>query len=94
MSSFCDKYRSLAIIGNVRTYDNKPLDDEVKRKIYDYLEKPTAAGWSDICGLSMNSRWLTLWQAVRKVDPTFPATGRRYEIETGRMTKYPIPEVR
>jgi hypothetical protein len=87
MSSFCDRCRSLAIIGNVRTYDNKSLDDEVKQRIYDYLEKPTAANWSDISGIHVNNRLLTLWQAVRKVDPTFPATGRRYEAGTGRVVK-------
>jgi hypothetical protein len=87
MSQFCDKYRSVAIIGNVRVYNNEPLDDDAKRMIYKYLEKPNAANWSDISGIHINGRMLTLWQAVRQVDPTFPATGRTYEMETGRVTK-------
>ncbi|OPY69940.1 MAG: hypothetical protein A4E57_00818 [Syntrophorhabdaceae bacterium PtaU1.Bin034] len=87
MNSSCDRYRSLVIVCNARGRNNEPLDDEVKRKIYDYLEKPTAANWSDISGIHVNSRLLTLWQAVRKVDPTFPATGRRHETETGRVVK-------
>ncbi len=87
MSQFCDKYRSVAIIGNARVCDNEPLDDDAKRRIYEYLEKPNAANWSDISGIHINGRMLTLWQAVRQVDPTFPATGRTYEMETGRVTK-------
>jgi hypothetical protein len=87
MSQFCDKYRSVAIIGNVRGYNNEPLDDDAKRRIYEYLEKPNATKWSDISGIHVNGRMLTLWQAVRQVDPTFPATGRAYEMETGRVTK-------
>lgn len=87
MSQFCDKYRSVAIIGNARVYNNEPLDDDAKRRIYKYLEKPNAANWSDISGIHVNGRMLTLWQAVRQVDPTFPARGRTYEMETGRVTK-------
>jgi len=30
---------------------------------------------------------MTLWQAVRLVDPSFPTTGRRYELESGRLLK-------
>lgn len=87
MSQFCDKYRSVAIIGNVRVYNNEPLDDDVKRRIYEYLEKPNAANWSDISGIHVNGRMLTLWQAVRQADPTFPARGRTYEAPTGRVTR-------
>lgn len=87
MSQFCDKYQSVAIIGNVRVHNNEPLDDDAKRRIYEYLEKPNAANWSDISGIHINGRMLTLWQAVRQVDPTFPARGRTYEMETGRVTK-------
>jgi hypothetical protein len=87
MAPFCDRYRSLVIVGNVKVYHNKPLDDEAKRRIYDYLTEPSATGWSDVSGIIVNSRMLTLWQAVRKVDPSFPATGRRYELETGRVMK-------
>lgn len=87
MKPSCDSYRSLAIVGNAKAYQNKPLDDEAKRRIYEYLEGPSASGWSDISGIIVNSHMLTLWQAVRKVDPSFPATGRRYELETGRAIK-------
>ncbi len=83
----CDKYRSLVIVGSVRVSENKPLDHEAKRRIYDYLEEPSADAWSAISGMHINSRMLTLWQAVRKVDPSFPETGRRYEFETYRLVK-------
>jgi hypothetical protein len=87
MSSFFDRYRSLVIVGNARARNNEPLDDEAKRDIYGYLAAPSVTGWSNISGTMVNNRMLTLWQAVRQVDPTFPATGRRYEVETGRVMK-------
>lgn len=87
MKPFRDKYRSLAIVANARVCRNEPLDDGAKRDIYDYLVEPSAAGWSTISGTMVNNRMLTLWQAVRQVDPTFPATGRTYELETGRVVK-------
>jgi hypothetical protein len=85
MKPSCDQYRSLVIVGNARARNSEPLDDEAKRDIYDYLAEPRAAGWSNISGIMVNNSMLTLWQAVRQVDPTFPATGRRYEVETGRV---------
>ncbi len=87
MNRLCDMYRSIVIVGAVRTHENKPLDDDIKRRVYDYLAKPSATGWSVISGIIIDRRMLTLWQAVRKVDPSFPATGRRYEVETGRVVK-------
>ena len=87
MTPFFDRYGSLVIVGSVKVYGNRPLDDEAKRSIYDYLAKPSATGWSDISGIIVNNRMLTLWQAVRKVDPSFPATGRRYELESCRVVK-------
>ena len=85
MHSLCDKYRSLVIVDSIRAYQRKPLDHEAKRRIYDYLAKPTATSWSDISGIIINSRLLTVWQAVRRVDPLFPASGRRYELGSGRV---------
>ncbi len=52
-----------------------------------YLTHPTPEAWSDISGILVNSRLVTVWQAVRRIDPSFPATGRRYELETGRLLK-------
>jgi hypothetical protein len=87
MSKSNDEYRCLVIVENARGHNDEPLDDGTKRRIYDYLEKPNAADWSNISGIHVNCCMVTLWQAVRKVDPSFPATGRRYEMETGRIVK-------
>ena len=87
MHSLCDRYRSLVIVGSIKARRNEPLDEETTRRIYDYLANPTPAAWSDISGIIVNSRFVTVWQAVRKVDPSFPATGRRFEVESGRLLK-------
>ena len=63
------------------------LDEETKQRICDYLVNPTPTAWSGISGIIVNNRSVTLWQAVRRVDPSFPATGRRYEIGSGRLLK-------
>jgi len=80
-----DRYRSL--VDSIKAYQNEPLDEETKQRIYDYLVNPTPTAWSDISGIIVNNRAATLWQAVRRVDPSFPATGRRYEIGSGRLLK-------
>jgi len=74
-------------VGSIKAYHNEPLDGETKQRIYEYLAHPTEAAWSDISGIHINSRLMTLWQAVRLVDPSFPTTGRRYELESGRLLK-------
>ena len=82
-----DTNKAFVIIDAVRAYQNEPLDQETKQRILDYLENPAPEGWSDISGILVNSRLLTVWQAVRRIDPSFPATGRRYEFESGRLLK-------
>ncbi len=82
-----DTNRALVVIDAVRAYHNEPLDQETKERILAYLENPAPEGWSDISGILVNSRLLTVWQAVRRIDPSFPATGRRYELETNRLLK-------
>ena len=85
MNPLCDRYRSL--VDSIKAYQSEPLDEETKRRIYDYLVNPTPTAWSDISGIIVNNRSVTVWQAVRRVDPSFPATGRRYEIGSGRLMK-------
>jgi len=82
-----DRHKALLIIDSVKAYRNEPLDEEMKQRIYDYLVNPTPTAWCDISGIIVNSRMMTVWQAVRKVDPSFPATGRRFEVESGRLLK-------
>jgi hypothetical protein len=82
-----DRHKARVIIGSIKAYRNEPLDEETKQRIYDYLVNPTPTAWSDISGITVNSRLMTVWQAVRRVDPSFPATGRRFEVGSGRLVK-------
>lgn len=87
MNPLRDKNKARVIIDSVKAYRNQPLDEEMKQRIYDYLVNPTPTAWSDISGIIVNSRLLTVWQAVRRVDPSFPATGRSYEVGSGGLLK-------
>jgi hypothetical protein len=82
-----DRHKALLIIDSVKAYANEPLDEEMKQRIYDYLVNPSPTAWSDISGIIVNSRLMTVWQAVRRVDPSFPAAGRRFEVGSGRLLK-------
>lgn len=85
MNTLCDGYRSA--VDSIKAYRNEPLDEETKRKICDYLANPTPTAWSDISGIIVNNRSVTVWQAVRQIDPSFPAAGRRHELGSGRLLK-------
>jgi hypothetical protein len=85
VNPLCDRYRSL--VDSIKAYQSEPLDEETKQRIYGYLVNPTPTAWSDIAGIMVNNRLATVWQAVRRVDPSFPATGRRYELGSGRLLK-------
>lgn len=52
------------------------LQPEVKDRVVKYLNGPTESGWAEIHGILISPR-ITIWQAVIRVDPTFPKTGRR-----------------
>ena len=87
MNPLRDRNKARVVIDSVRAYANEPLDEEMKQRIYDYLVNPTPTAWSDISGIIVNSRLMTVWQTVRRVDPSFPATGRSYEVGSGRLLK-------
>lgn len=74
----------------------RPLDNERKLRIINYLINPCEPLWDNIAGLHI-AGFSTLWQAVLKVDPTFPRTGRRYEMESNRVIRkwerIPEPEL-
>ncbi|MGD0236352.1 MAG: hypothetical protein ABSC55_17675 [Syntrophorhabdales bacterium] len=87
MNPLRDRNKARVVIDSVRAYANEPLDEEMKQRIYDYLVSPTPTAWSDISGIIVNSRLMTVWQAVKRIDPSFPATGRSYEVGSGRLLK-------
>jgi len=85
VNPLCNRYRSL--VDSIKAYQREPLDEKTKQRICDYLVNPTPTAWSDISGIIINNRLLTVWRAIRQVYPSFPATGRRYEIGSGRLLK-------
>ena len=63
------------------------LSVELRRDIVHYIQNPTPENWSEIAGTIINGHtWLTIWQAVIVVDPTFPKTGRTIDTE-GNVVK-------
>jgi len=53
-----------------------PLDLEHRAALTSYLGEPTEAGWDAIHGVVVSARPLrTVWQAVLRIDPTFPRVG-------------------
>lgn len=54
-----------------------PLDQSIRRRIRRVITSPNARNWEDAHSVIIGSDgWMTLWQAVIAVDPTFPRTGR------------------
>lgn len=63
-----------------------PLDDEIKSRLYALLENPCVETWDDCHGIILSPRGRTLWQAIIKVDDTFPRRGRATD-EDGNVVR-------
>jgi hypothetical protein len=57
------------------------LDSKIEKRIKNYLDDPTFDTWDDICGIIIDSHFNTIWNAIIKLDPTFPREGRTDNIE-------------
>ena len=57
------------------------LDEDQRLDVLTFLHLPTTDNWEDIKGVVIRraGRTCTLWQWVRKIDPSFPIKGRRYD---------------
>lgn len=54
------------------------LDPSLKERIVALVENPTQETWSNAASIIVNGeRFLTLWKAVMKVDPSFPRSRRQ-----------------
>jgi len=61
---------------------NGELDEETKARVYALIDNPTVDTWDNAKSIIVGSdAWTTLWQAVRKADPSFPNTGRSTDEE-------------
>lgn len=47
------------------------INQDIKDRLLKLLENPTNESWDECHGLLIN-RWMTLWNAVIAMDPTFP----------------------
>ena len=45
------------------------------RRLRAVLRRPTSETWGAACSIIINERGTTLWQAVRRIDPSFPVVG-------------------
>jgi hypothetical protein len=53
------------------------LKEDIRDRIYRLYENPTVETWDDTHGIIVGGDgWMTLWQVILKVDPTFPSLGR------------------
>jgi len=52
-----------------------PLDPDLRRRVELVIECPCIEHWEDAHGILL-AGFTSLWNAVRQVDPTFPAVGR------------------
>jgi hypothetical protein len=58
------------------------LKPEIKNRIRKLYTNPTATTWEDAhCIIVGHDRFMTLWQAIIAVDPTFPRMGRATDQE-------------
>lgn len=50
-----------------------PLDSDTRRRIEAVVAAPSQKTWEDAhCIIVGSDGWMTLWQAVLVIDPTFP----------------------
>lgn len=61
-----------------------PLSPAVRARVQRFLEDPTEENWDDVCCIMVRPL-VTVWQAVRAVDPTFPRTGPSFNIKGKRV---------
>jgi len=63
------------------------LNGLAKARIQAFVDNPTTETWDECHTLILNGKtFLTLWQAVIAVDPSFPKTGRCEDVK-GLMLK-------
>lgn len=71
------------------------VNEDIKKRITSYLENPTYAKWDDIHTILISSN-ITIWQAILKIDNSFPKTGRTTDLYGNvvkEWKKIPEPEL-
>jgi hypothetical protein len=63
------------------------LSPAIRKRLEHVVKNPTIKTWDDAHTIIIGSDgWMTLWQAVIAVDPTFPRSGRVTELG-GKVVK-------
>lgn len=58
-----------------------PISPEALSRLHRVLLRPTLETWEAAHAIRLGPGGPTLWQAVRAVDPTFPARGRTVDLK-------------
>lgn len=70
-----------------------PLRPEITERLDAYFKNPDEEHWNDVSSIIIGSDgWMTFWQAVSAVDPTFPMVGPRYHADGTRGPWPRIPD--
>lgn len=68
------------ILNEVTNYHGKlPPNSEVRGRIKEFFTTPSEENWDRIAHLIINDKSIrarTMWQAVRRIDPSFPSAKR------------------
>lgn len=57
------------------------FSSEIRSRIRQFMENPNADNWDDIAGLHLSPTCrTTIWQAILRLDPTFPQRGRIFDM--------------
>lgn len=76
----------ISILGQCTDMFGNPLSPDCKDRIMRFLTEPSCNSWDDIAHLIITPDGTTIWQAVLRLNPAFPAHGRAYDLE-GKLVK-------
>lgn len=90
-----DKHeRHPSLVPNCRNLFGEPLTPDCARRLRAALRKPTQETWTAAASIIINEHGTTLWQAVRRIDPTFPNTGPCFDKRGRRVGEWErIPDI-
>jgi len=53
------------------------ISPQIQKRIKNYIKNPSFDNWNDISSIIINAEGMkTIWQAILKIDPSFPMYGR------------------
>jgi hypothetical protein len=58
-----------------------PISPDCKDRIMRFLSSPSCDSWDNIAHLIITPDGTTIWQAISRLNPAFPAHGRSFDFE-------------